>query len=307
MSRRAAFERRLLGILDERYHDRHPFNRRMHDGTLTPDELRTWVRNRYYYQTRIPLKDGLILGKAEDPSFRRAWIQRIHDHDGAAGSPGGLALWLALARAVGLDPDDVAALRDVLPGVRRACDAYVEFVRSHDLLESVAASLTELRAGPLLAARSEAFREHYPWIDRAGLAYFGSRTSQAPRDGAQALAFVLAHAETLEAEERCAAALLRKCEILWELLDGVEWASQRLRLRPFALRRSDEPLLVLPERAIELNAAGSAILELCDGRRSVDEIAGELRRRHPDADDAAADTYAFLEQLESLGALERAA
>lgn len=116
---------------------------------------------------------------------------------------GGLELWLRLAEAVGLAREEVAALRGVLPGVRRACDAYVEFVGSHDLLESVAASLTELRAGALLGARAEAFGKHYPWIGTAGLAYFRSRTVQAPRDAEEGLAFVLLHA--VSDEERSAA------------------------------------------------------------------------------------------------------
>ena len=38
---------------------------------------------------------------------------------------GGLALWLRLAEAVGLDRDEVASCRRVLPGVRFACDSYV--------------------------------------------------------------------------------------------------------------------------------------------------------------------------------------
>ena len=89
---RAGLEARLQRILDERYHDKHPFNLRMHAGTLTPEELRRWVLNRYYYQTRIPIKDGVILAKSEDREFRRGWIRRISDHDGDAQREGGLEL-----------------------------------------------------------------------------------------------------------------------------------------------------------------------------------------------------------------------
>ncbi len=65
-----------------RYHDRHRVHVLMHAGQLTREQLQQWVLNRYYYQTRIPIKDALILSKSEDPAFRRAWIRRIHDHDG---------------------------------------------------------------------------------------------------------------------------------------------------------------------------------------------------------------------------------
>ena len=71
---RAELEARLRQVGTERYHDKHPFNLRMHEGALAPDEIRCWVRNRYYYQTRIPVKDASILAKSPDAQFRRAWI-----------------------------------------------------------------------------------------------------------------------------------------------------------------------------------------------------------------------------------------
>ena len=221
------FEGRLRRIGAERYHHRHPFNLRMHEGELRVEEIRSWVANRYYYQTRIPIKDGLILAKAGDPAFRRDWVQRIHDHDGTRAGEGGLALWLALADAVGLDRERVESLSHVLPGVRRACDAYVEFVESHDLLESVAASLTELFAGDIMNVRIAAFEKHYPWVKTDGLDYFRSRVHQASNDSTHGLAFVIEYAKTREDQERCLRALDRKCEILWRLLDAIEGAGAR--------------------------------------------------------------------------------
>ncbi|MGN2393375.1 pyrroloquinoline-quinone synthase PqqC, partial [Pelomicrobium sp. G1] len=32
------------------YHIHHPFNVRMSAGQLTPDQIRGWVANRFYYQ-----------------------------------------------------------------------------------------------------------------------------------------------------------------------------------------------------------------------------------------------------------------
>jgi pyrroloquinoline-quinone synthase len=297
-------ERRLQRVLDERYHDKHPFNVRMHAGALTPDELRRWVRNRYYYQTRIPIKDGVILAKSEDREFRRGWIRRITDHDGDAQREGGLELWLKLADAVGLDRREVASLRNVLPGVRRACDAYVELVATSDLLASVAASLTESRAGALLGQRAAAFEKHYGWIAPEGLAYFRARTTQAPRDAAEGMAFVLAHARTPADAERCVAALTKKCEILWALLDAVEWGGTKPRLAAAAQLREGEPLVVLPERAVKLTGSGREILAACSGTRSVEEIAAFLRAPHPDAENVERDCYEFLEQMEKLGVIE---
>jgi pyrroloquinoline-quinone synthase len=265
------------------------------------------VRNRYYYQTRIPIKDGIILAKSEDPAFRRAWIRRIHDHDGDGAREGGLELWLRLADAVGLDRREVASLRDVLPGVRRACDAYVRFVSGHDLLGSVAASLTELAAGGLMAERIACFEKHYPWVNTEGLRYFRSRTEQAPRDAAEGLAHVLDAAASETDQARAIAALERKCEILWQLLDGVEWGALRPRLAAGARLRDDDrdgPLVVLAERAVKLNESGRAILALADGERSVCSIAAALRARHPEPPELERECYAFLEEMQRLGVLE---
>jgi pyrroloquinoline-quinone synthase len=213
------FEARLRRIGEERYHHRHPFNLRMHAGRLSREEIQTWVRNRYYYQTRIPIKDAIILSKSEDPTFRRMWIRRIRDHDGDESGEAGLELWLRLADGVGLDRDEVASCRSVLPGVRFACDAYVELVRERTLVEAVASSLTEFFAPDLMSKRVLAWEKHYPWVSPEMLAYFRSRVPRARRDSEEAIDFVIRHATTYEVQERCVAALIRKTEILWHLLD----------------------------------------------------------------------------------------
>jgi pyrroloquinoline-quinone synthase len=216
---RSEFIARLRGEGERRYHHQHPFHRLMHEGRLTRHQLQQWVLNRYYYQTRIPIKDALILAKSEDPAFRRAWIHRIHDHDGLHDHDGGLALWRRLARGVGLDDDEVQSLRSVLPGVRAACDSYVTFVRESSLVEAVASSLTELFAPDLMSARLAAWERHYPWVDPTALEYFRTRISRAAHDSEEALSFVVSHAATHDSQMRCVAALIRKTDVLWRLLD----------------------------------------------------------------------------------------
>jgi pyrroloquinoline-quinone synthase len=208
-----------------RYHDQHPFHARMHEGRLGRPELQTWTLNRYYYQTRIPIKDALILSKSEDPAFRRVWIRRIHDHDGEDPQSGGLALWLRLAEAVGLDRDEVASCRRVLPGVRFACDSYVNLCRDSPLVVAVASSLTEMFAPDLMSARIAAWERYYPWVGAEALAYFRARVPRARRDGDEALAFVVANATSRELQEACVGALVRKTEILWHLADCVQAAA----------------------------------------------------------------------------------
>jgi pyrroloquinoline-quinone synthase len=191
----------------------------MHEGLLSKSQLQQWVLNRYYYQTRIPIKDAIILSKSEDIAFRRVWISRIHDHDGDEPTNGGLALWRRLALAVGLDEETLTSYQSVLPGVRFACDAYVTFVREATLVEAVASSLTELFAPTLIAARIAAWQQHYPWIETGALEYFRSRLTRAPKDASHALEFVIGQATTVETQLRCIEAVKRKTEILWHILD----------------------------------------------------------------------------------------
>ena len=204
-----------------RYHDHHPFHVAMHRGELSRRQLQGWVLNRYYYQTRVPIKDALILSKSEDPSFRRLWIHRLTDHDGARDGEGGLALWLRLAEGVGLDSAEVASLARVEPGVRFACDAYVTLVRERSLLEAVASSLTEFFAPDIMSRRIAAWEQHYPWIDQGTLDYFRSRVTRARADSHEAIDFVTSHARTRANQDACVAALIRKCDILRCMLDSI--------------------------------------------------------------------------------------
>src|SRR5258708_12553182 len=86
----------------------------MHDGKLTRGQLQAWALNRYYYQSRIPIKDAAILARSEDPTFRLAWRKRILDHDGDGVKPGGIEKWLRLLEATGLSREK-APCRDRLP------------------------------------------------------------------------------------------------------------------------------------------------------------------------------------------------
>jgi pyrroloquinoline quinone biosynthesis protein D len=54
-------------------------------------------------------------------------------------------------------------------------------------------------------------------------------------------------------------------------------------------------VLLYPEGTVLLNETGAAILQLCDGRRSVAEIAGVLQERY--GSDVTADVIAYLSGL----------
>jgi pyrroloquinoline-quinone synthase len=217
-------EKRLRAIGVERYHDRHPFHKKLHGGQCSALQVRAWVINRYYYQSRIPLKDASILSRCEDPDLRRAWRSRIEDHDGGVTEGGGIRRWLKLAEAVGLDPDYVASCKAVLPATRFAVDAYVHFVREKTILEAVASSLTELFAPSIHAERIEGLLKHYDFANEQSLSYFKTRLTEAPRDVAFGLAWVLEKADTEERQEAAVAALVFKTDVLWAQIDALHSA-----------------------------------------------------------------------------------
>ena len=204
---RETFEARLRAIGAERYHDKHPFHHLLHSGGCTPTQVRAWVINRFYYQSRIPMKDAAFLSRCDDPDLRRAWRSRIEDHDGNVAEGGGIRRWLKLAEAVGVDPDYVRSTDGVLPATRFAVDAYVRFVRDMPLLDAMAASLTELFAPAIHSQRIEGFLKHYDFANESSLSYFKNRLKEAPKDVAFGLNWVLDCADTKEKQDAAAAAL----------------------------------------------------------------------------------------------------
>ena len=205
-----------------RYHNRHPFHVRMDAGELTREELRRWVANRFYYQVCIPLKDAAIMSNCPEVEVRREWISRIVDHDGTEAGTGGIESWLRLGEALGVSRAELLSERHVLPAVRFAVDAYVNFARQRPWIEAVASSLTELFGPSAIKVRLAALERHYPWIDPAGLQYFRDRLVLAPRDAEYALRLVVERCVTREQQERAVAALRFKTEVLWAQLEAIE-------------------------------------------------------------------------------------
>jgi pyrroloquinoline-quinone synthase len=195
----------------------------MHEGQLSRGQLQAWALNRYYYQSRIPIKDAIILSRSEGAEFRRAWRKRVVDHDGDATHEGGIERWIKLAEATGLERGRVLIGAEVLPATRYAVDAYLELVRNRTFLEAVASSLTELFSRDLIALRMDRLRQHYPWLS-GGLDYFTARLDQAPEDARFASQWVIDHARTRAEQELAIAALRAKCDILWAQLDALYFA-----------------------------------------------------------------------------------
>ena len=221
---REEFLARLRRIGEERYHSLHPFHRLLHGGKLGRGQVQAWVLNRFYYQARIPLKDAALLSRMEDPALRRSWRKRIEEHDGGAGNEGGIERWLVLAEAVGLDREKVLRHEGLLPGVRFAVDAYVQFVRERSLLEAIASSLTELFAPAIHEERIAGLLKHYEFANERTLAYFQRRLKEAPEDVAFTLDWVLDRADTSEQQQAVLDAVTFKTDLLWAQLDALHHA-----------------------------------------------------------------------------------
>ena len=219
-----ALEAQLHQIGAERYHNLHPFHERLHGGECDRAQVQAWVLNRFYYQSRIPLKDAALMSRCEDPDLRREWRHRIEEHDGGPDNPGGIERWLVLAEGVGLDRDYVLSCEGVLPATKFAVEAYVRFVRERSLLEALASSLTELFAPKIHQERIAGLLEHYDFANERTIAYFKRRLKEAPRDVDFTLDWVKRQARTREQQEAVLAAVRFKTDVLWAQLDALHHA-----------------------------------------------------------------------------------
>src|SRR5262249_4814376 len=140
-------------------------------------------------------------------------LHRILDHDGMKGDEGGIGAWLRLGKACGLGQAQMLSENHVLPGVRFAVDAYVNFARTQPWPVAVASSLTELFAPDLMAKRLAAFEKFYDWIDPSGLEYFRNRLTQAQRDSGEALQLTVRYCDTRQLQEAAVRALRFKCDL----------------------------------------------------------------------------------------------
>lgn len=206
------------------YHIHHPFQVAMNNGESNQKQIQGWVANRYYYQIIIPIKDAAILSNCTDREVRREWIQRILDHDGHEGNEGGIEAWLRLGEAVGLTREEIISEQHVLPGVRFACEAYLNFARRASWQEAACSSLTEMFAPTIHQKRLDTWPTHYPWIEPTGYQYFRTRLGEARRDVEHGLQITLDYFRTREQQEAALSILQLKLDILWSMLDAMQLA-----------------------------------------------------------------------------------
>ena len=172
----------------------------------------------------IPIKDANILANCPDRETRAIWTQRILDHDGQPGDPGGIEAWVQLGIAVGMTREEVTSLEHVLPGVKFAVDAYVNFARNSNWHEAASSSLTELFAPKIHQQRLDNWPELYPWVEQEGYIYFRKRLSEARRDVEHGLEITLDFYKTRAQQERMLEILKFKLNVLWTMADAMYMA-----------------------------------------------------------------------------------
>ena len=224
--------RKKLRSKEMYYHINHDFHILMNEGGLDKEAVQGWVANRFYYQTTIPIKDAAIMSNCTDRNARRQWVQRIIDHDGVEGDDGGIEAWLQLAEAVGLSREETLSYEHVLPGVRFAIDAYLNFARRASWEEAASSSLTELFAPKIHQKRLDNWPDLYPWIDAKGYQYFRKRLKEARRDVQHGLDITLEYYKTRAEQEYALSVLQFKLDILWTMLDCM-WMAYIEKKPPF--------------------------------------------------------------------------
>ena len=187
----AEFERQLRANAHA-YHNYHAFNVLLNSGRASPEQLRGWVANRFYYQIHVPRTDVAV-----DP-------------------------WLRLGEATGLSADKLWSTEHVLPGVRSAVNAFVNLTQQRPWQEAVCASLTELFAAEIHSAQLANWAAFYHWIEPAGLKYFRSKMSLTPQDIQQGLRVTVEYFRTREAQSRALELLRDKLDLLWSVLDAIQ-------------------------------------------------------------------------------------
>lgn len=217
--------RKKLMEKEQYYHIFHPFHVAMHEGKLTKQQIQGWVLNRFYYQVNLPRKDAAIIANCPDRQVRVKWRERILDQDGRDGlDSGGIAAWIRLGKACGIDEKLLVSCEQVLPGVRFAVDAYVNFAKTAPWQEAACSSLTELFAPKIHKQRVDYWPTHYPWIEASGLEYFKSRIRLASRDVEHGLSIAISYCSTRELQEKVLKILQFKLDILWSMLDAISIA-----------------------------------------------------------------------------------
>lgn len=188
--------------------NQHPFEQKLYSGKCTPEEIKRWLINRYYFEETMMRKDCIILGNSDDHSFRKVWLKRVIDSQRPGG---GLDQWREMCVSAGILPEEIL---DVTPGAKKACDNYIQWCLSTHWKIVASGSLSQIQAALNHQKKCETWYEFYPTIDWS---YFKVRKEQAKEDSQICLEFIK---QWQLAEEDIATAAKLKKQLMKDILDN---------------------------------------------------------------------------------------
>jgi pyrroloquinoline-quinone synthase len=202
----------------------HPFYKAWTAGELTREDLREYARDYYHHVAAFPEYLGALAARLPEGAARTAVLENRDDElgmDAAGGRPHD-AIWLEFARAMGAEPEDVAAIRP-LREVRELIENFESVANAGTPAEALAAFYAYESQVPRVAAeKASGLRDRYGADDTA-CEYFTLHSTADiyhSRVWREQLDRLIAEepdqaAPALDAAENAAHAL-------WRALDGIE-------------------------------------------------------------------------------------
>ena len=143
-------------------------------GKLTKDQVKTWVKQLYYYRVNVPRKELYILGNCPIKDIRMELLKKYFEEEddrflGAQEGPHD-ELWIKLGEGLGLAADGMKSFGDLCPEYRLLVDTWLNYARDHSWIEGSALSFDEGGgAGPAGEGMklAEAFVRFYGVPERA--------------------------------------------------------------------------------------------------------------------------------------------
>jgi pyrroloquinoline-quinone synthase len=199
-------------IVEDRHLLNHPFYRRWQEGKVSLETLRSYARQYYAYESRLPHFLENALAHLEEGPARRAIEENLADEWGKPEPHPDL--WVRFAEALGVRADEVRSAQP-LPRTAELVDAYEDLSKrgADEALGALYAYESQFSA--IAQAKAEGLRRFYGVTDARALEFFDLH-SVLDEEHASAIRSGLTDGEV----SRTAAA--RAADAWWGMLDQFE-------------------------------------------------------------------------------------
>jgi pyrroloquinoline-quinone synthase len=151
----------------------HPFYKAWAAGELTREDLREYARDYYHHVAAFPEYLGALAARLPEGALRTAVLENRDDELGidAASGRSHHAIWLEFARAMGAEPEEVAASQPVAE-VRELIENFRHVASTGTAADALAAFYAYESQVPRVAAeKASGLRDRYG-ADDAACEYF---------------------------------------------------------------------------------------------------------------------------------------